>query len=226
MEQRWLHSGRRGRSSTPAEVVRSSTYATLEWEVRGSLVYRRFCRIDGGKVPDEKTMVRYGQLLGAPVLQRLFERIVRVSAETGVTRGRRMRIDTTVVERRSTTRPTATSAPTWSAYCPARSASSRRPAPSSLSCGSTCVAASRVASARARRRAPHRSLRPRSGPCSDRQRWFRRGRAWRAGGEARISHLKNRCGMARSRYRGSGGTARTVYWAAIANNLAAIGRAV
>jgi IS5 family transposase len=57
----------------------------------------------------------------------------------------------------------------------------------------------------------------------ERQRWFRRGRAWRAGGEARISRLKHRFGMARSRYKGEGGTNRTALWAGIANNLAAIG---
>ena len=57
----------------------------------------------------------------------------------------------------------------------------------------------------------------------EKQRWFRRGRAWRAGGEARIARLKHRFGMARSRYRGSTGTARTAYWAGIANNLVAIG---
>ena len=57
----------------------------------------------------------------------------------------------------------------------------------------------------------------------ERQRWFRRGRAWRVGGEARISRLKHRFGMARSRYRGQRGTERTALWAGIANNLVAIG---
>jgi hypothetical protein len=51
-------------------------------------------------------------------------------------------------------------------------------------------------------------------------RWFRRGRAWRAGGEARIARLKHRFGMARTPNRGKGGMARTVIWAGIANNLA------
>lgn len=54
---------------------------------------------------------------------------------------------------------------------------------------------------------------------------FRRGRAWRAGGEARISRLKRTFGMARSRYRGDAGLVRCTYWAAIANNLVAIARA-
>jgi transposase, IS5 family len=59
----------------------------------------------------------------------------------------------------------------------------------------------------------------------EKQRWFRRGRAWRAGGEARIARLKHRFGMARSRYRGNDGTARTTYWAGISNNLVAIATA-
>jgi transposase, IS5 family len=58
----------------------------------------------------------------------------------------------------------------------------------------------------------------------ERQRWFQRGRAWRAGGEARISRLKNTFGMKRSRYRGRAGIDRTIGWAAIANNLVAPGR--
>ena len=59
----------------------------------------------------------------------------------------------------------------------------------------------------------------------EKQRWFRRGRAWRAGGEARIARLKHRFGMQRSRYRGAGGMTRTIYWAGIANNLVAIATA-
>jgi IS5 family transposase len=54
---------------------------------------------------------------------------------------------------------------------------------------------------------------------------FRRCRAWRAGGEARISRLKRTFGMARSRYRGEAGLAKCTYWAAIANNLIAIAKA-
>jgi len=43
--------------------LKSWSYEQLQWEVTGNLVYRYFCRIDGGKVPDAKTMVRLGQLL-------------------------------------------------------------------------------------------------------------------------------------------------------------------
>jgi hypothetical protein len=58
----------------------------------------------------------------------------------------------------------------------------------------------------------------------ERRRAFRRARAWRAGGEARIARLKHTFGMHRARYRGPGGVARSAYWAGIANNLVAIGR--
>jgi transposase, IS5 family len=56
----------RGRRGAPAEMVlrllvlkhvRNWSYATLEREVRGNLVYRAFTRIGGGPVPDAKTMV-------------------------------------------------------------------------------------------------------------------------------------------------------------------------
>jgi IS5 family transposase len=107
LRRRFPQSARRGRRGTPAVValrmlalkhLRQWSYAELEREVNGSLVYRRFCRIDGGKVPDEKTMVRLGQLLDASVLRELFDRIVGLAVEKKVTAGRRMRIDTTVVE--------------------------------------------------------------------------------------------------------------------------------
>jgi IS5 family transposase len=100
-------SARTGRPSTPAEVVlrtlvlkhlRGWSYEQLQWEMTGNFVYRRFCRIDGGDAPDAKTMVRYGQLLGGELLQQLFERVVELAKIRGVTKGRRLRVDTTVVE--------------------------------------------------------------------------------------------------------------------------------
>lgn len=59
----------------------------------------------------------------------------------------------------------------------------------------------------------------------ERDRWFRRGRAWRQGGEARISWLKHCFGMARSRNKGAAGMNRTVFWAGIAANLRTVARA-
>jgi IS5 family transposase len=58
----------------------------------------------------------------------------------------------------------------------------------------------------------------------ERTRAFRRARAWRAGGEARVARLKHTFGMHRTRYRGPLGVERSAYWAGIANNLVAIAR--
>jgi IS5 family transposase len=53
----------------------------------------------------------------------------------------------------------------------------------------------------------------------ERQRWFRRGQRWRVGCEGRISVIKRRHGLRRSRYRGADGAARWVGLGVIANNL-------
>ena len=107
MRRRWRLSARRGRAGTPAEVVlrmlalkhlRDWSYDELEREVTGSLVYRRFCRIDAGKVPDAKTMVRLGQVVDEATLRCLLQRLVTVAASVGLTKGKKMRVETTVVE--------------------------------------------------------------------------------------------------------------------------------
>lgn len=408
-------SSRTGRPSTPAEVVlrvlvlkhlRNWSYEQLQWEVTGNFVYRRFCRIDGGDVPDAKTMVRYGQLLGGETLQRVFDRIVELAKIRGVTKGKRLRVDTTVVEapihyptdsalladairvlsrevgkieeagtklpfvrtdvRRSLARRLLEIGYALRQRGDAAKEALVKPYKRLLrTAGRTtrqAIRARRAAiramkKARGKRRAAlaravakldtfvpraeqvirqTRARVLRGVPNSDgkllsifepearilrrgklhkptefgslvkvqeaeggvvtdlavvqthhdaallvssverhieifgtapvlastdrgfysgagvqqieqlgvrhavipfpgkksqkrlrheRQRWFRRGRAWRAGGEARIARLKHRFGMARSRYRGASGTARSVYWAGIANNLVAIAAA-
>ncbi len=414
LARRHVESARKGRPSTPAEVVlrmlvlkhlRRWTYEQLEWEVTGNYVYRRFCRIDGGDVPDEKTMVRYGQLLDDAFLKKVFERVVELASDRGVTAGRRMRVDTTVVEapikyptdsglcgdavrvlsremrkldeagtklpfvradvRRSVARRQMEIAQALRRRGDAAKAAIVRPYRRLLRVTKRVIRQAEVArkaaikamaAARGKRRRkiarsirildtflpraaqvvrqtrariirgisnsegkllslfepgarilrrgklhkptefgalvkvqeaegglvtdvgvvdgnhdstllvpsverhivifgrpphlvatdrgfysgagerriqelgvrrpviPHSGYRSRARIEHERQRWFRRGRAWRAGGEARISRLK-RLGMARSRYRGPTGLGRTVFWAAIANNLVAIARA-
>jgi len=100
-------SRRRGRPGTPAEVVlrmlvlkhiRQWSFEELEWEVTGNVAYRAFCRIDSGKVPDAKTMIRINQAVDPDTLRRVFDHVVATARRRGVTRGRRMRVDTTVVE--------------------------------------------------------------------------------------------------------------------------------
>src|SRR6202051_370398 len=97
----------RGRRGAPAEMVlrllvlkhiRNWSYEVLEREVRANLVYRDFTRVGGGKMPDAKTMGRWGVALGPKVLKQVHERMVKIALEKGVATGRRMRVDTTVVE--------------------------------------------------------------------------------------------------------------------------------
>ena len=54
--------------------------------------------VGGGKMPDAKTMGRWGVALGPEVLKQIHERMVKIAQDNGVIAGRRMRVDTTVVE--------------------------------------------------------------------------------------------------------------------------------
>jgi transposase, IS5 family len=105
--KRHAQSRQRGRMQTPAEValrllllkhIRNWSYDTLEREVRANLVYRAFTRIGDETVPDAKTLARLGQLLGSEVIEELHKRVVALAQERGVIRGRKLRVDTTVVE--------------------------------------------------------------------------------------------------------------------------------
>jgi transposase, IS5 family len=105
--ERHRHSATRGRAQTPAETalrllllkhVRNWSFDRLEREVVANLVYRDFSRIGLGKVPDAKTLARIAQALGGEVIAHLHERLVAMAQEQGVIRGRKMRVDTTVVE--------------------------------------------------------------------------------------------------------------------------------
>jgi len=107
LAKRRPNSRSRGRRGTPADVVlrlltlkhiRNWSYERLEYEVRANLVYRDFTRVGAGKVPDAKTMGRWGPVLGPQVLKQIHERMVKIAQAKGVITGRRMRVDTTVVE--------------------------------------------------------------------------------------------------------------------------------
>src|SRR5204862_7978252 len=97
----------RGRRGTPAEVVlrllllkhiRNWSYQVLEREVRANLVYRDFTRVGAGKAPDAKTMGRWGLALGPEVIKQIHQRLVTLTQASGLAAGRKMRVDTTVVE--------------------------------------------------------------------------------------------------------------------------------
>ena len=105
--RRHPQSRRKGRLSTPAEVVlrllilkhvRNWSFDVLEREVRANVVYRHFTRIGFDKVPDAKTLGRIARALGPEVIAQLHERLIEMARETRVVIGRKLRIDTTVVE--------------------------------------------------------------------------------------------------------------------------------
>jgi len=97
----------RGRRGAPAEMVlrllilkhaRNWSYEVLEREVRANLVYRDFTRVGAGKTPDAKTMGRWGLAVGPAVIKQVHQRLVKLAQADGLAAGRRMRVDTTVVE--------------------------------------------------------------------------------------------------------------------------------
>ena len=105
--KRQLLSRTRGRKGTPAEVVlrllvlkhvRNWSYDVLEREVRANLVYRNFTRVGFSKMPDAKTIGRWGRALGPDVIKQIHDRIVGIAHEKGIAQGGKMRVDTTVVE--------------------------------------------------------------------------------------------------------------------------------
>ena len=107
LARRHAKSRSHGRRGVPAEVVlrllilkhiRNWSYQVLEREVRANLVYRDFTRVGAGKTPDAKTMGRWGAAVGPEVVKQIHQRLVKLAQANGLAAGRRMRVDTTVVE--------------------------------------------------------------------------------------------------------------------------------
>jgi DDE family transposase len=71
---------------------------------------------------------------------------------------------------------------------------------------------------------PNRNTRSEQRRRLEKQRWFKKGQKWRTGCEGRISVLKRRHGLTRSRYHGLQGMLRWVGLGVIADNLINIGR--
>src|SRR5919201_7133554 len=83
----------RGRLGMPAEMVlrllvlkhiRNFSYVVLEREVRANLVYRDFTRVGGGKMPDAKTMGRWGLAVGPDVIKQVQARLVKIAQEQAI----------------------------------------------------------------------------------------------------------------------------------------------
>jgi transposase, IS5 family len=107
LARRWPQSRTRGRPATPAEVVlrllllkhmRNWSYRVLEREVRANLVYRQFTRVGAHKVPDAKTLGKLALALGPEIIEQIHRRVIAIAREKQIVRGRRLRLDTTVVE--------------------------------------------------------------------------------------------------------------------------------
>jgi IS5 family transposase len=71
---------------------------------------------------------------------------------------------------------------------------------------------------------PNRSTKSPERKREQKKRWFRNGQKWRTGCEGRISVVKRRHGLDRSRYRGDAGMQRWVGLGVIADNLVNISR--
>src|SRR3954447_9741640 len=107
MARRSPRSRSRGRPSTPVEVILRMlvvmrlyawSYEQTEYFVSDSLVLRQFCRVYLERVPDDTTLIRWANTLGPETIERLNDRVVQLARALKVTRGRKLRVDTTAVE--------------------------------------------------------------------------------------------------------------------------------
>jgi IS5 family transposase len=107
MSRRRRYSLTAGRHSTPVEVVLrllvvkrlySWSYAETEHFVGDSLVLRQFCRVYLRPIPDDTTLIRWANLIGPQTVAQLNDRVVELARSLRVTRGRKLRVDSTVVE--------------------------------------------------------------------------------------------------------------------------------
>lgn len=74
-------------------------YEILVKEVSDSLAWRRFCHLDlGDRVPDSTTLIKLTHKYGADTVRSLNDALVLKLKEGKVVRGKKLRIDTTVVE--------------------------------------------------------------------------------------------------------------------------------
>lgn len=95
-----------GRPSTPVEVILRllvvkhlygwSYEATERW-VSDSLVLPQFCRVYAEPVPDDTTLIRWANVIQPATLHHLLDHVGGLAQSLKVTRGRKLRIDGTVV---------------------------------------------------------------------------------------------------------------------------------
>ena len=105
--QRYPNSARLGRPCTPVEVILRMlvvkrlynwSYEQTEHFVSDSIVLRQFCRLYLEPAPDDTTLIRWANQIGPETLASLNERAVELARSLKVTRGRKLRVDSMVVE--------------------------------------------------------------------------------------------------------------------------------
>src|SRR5215218_3905732 len=96
-----------GRRSTPIEVILRLlfvkhlygwSYEQTERWVGDSLVLRQFCRVYAQRVPDATTLLRAANRIQPATLHALLDHVVELARQHQVTHGRKLRVDSTVVE--------------------------------------------------------------------------------------------------------------------------------
>jgi len=107
MSRRYAKTLKTGRSSTPVEVIvrmlavkhlYNLSYEQTERQVSDSLVLRQFCRVYFERVPDDTTLIRWAEQVQPETLASFNQRLVQLAKQLQVTRGRKLRTDSTVVE--------------------------------------------------------------------------------------------------------------------------------
>ena len=104
---RYPNSARLGRHSTPVEVILRMlivkrlygfSYEQTERFVSDSIVLRQFCRLYLEPAPDDTTLIRWANQIGPETIASLNDRVVELARSLKVSRGRKMRVDSMVVE--------------------------------------------------------------------------------------------------------------------------------
>jgi transposase, IS5 family len=105
--RRYPSTASRGRYSTLVAVIlrllivkRLYRWSSEETErvVSDSLILRQFCRVYGEAVPDDTTLIRWAQFIGPATRQAVTDQVVALARTLKVTRGRKLRVESTVVE--------------------------------------------------------------------------------------------------------------------------------
>ena len=107
LAQRYPKTLTAGRNSTPVEVILRMqaikhlydlSYEQTVLQVADSLVLRQFCRVYFEVVPNQSTLCRWANLIRPQTLQAFNQRIMNLAIDSKLTRGRKLRMDGTVVE--------------------------------------------------------------------------------------------------------------------------------